>query len=159
MEKNRGTAGDYRCSNGEQLLNGRRRSAHPRPSMFFSLRVSVLQWCHVVGLRLVLLELRNLCFRIRQGRPYRTMGLVFEEVRLRVPPLCDCDSPRESNSYIAGIRTIRAARPWLTLVDYELFLQGWFQAERCLARTLGTAQHTKPQTLEPPQSNSATLQT
>jgi hypothetical protein len=34
--------------------------------------------------------------------------------------------------YIQGIRVLNMERPWLTLSDTELFLQGWFQAQRVL---------------------------
>jgi hypothetical protein len=152
-------AGDYICSSGERLSDGLRHSKHRQHPIRDALQEIALRWCRVAGLRLFLLELRNFRCRNRQQREYRKAGLVFEAVRQKVPSLFDCDSCRESNTYIAGIRALRAVRPWLTVVDCELFLQGWFQAERCSTRTLGTAQHTKAQTLEPPQSNSVTLQT
>jgi hypothetical protein len=118
--------------------------------MMAALRLSVLWWFRVVGLRLLQLELRSLRFRIQQQWKRRLDALYFEAVRETVPPLCACESPIESNSYIAGIRTLRVVRPWLTLYDYELFLQGWFQAEKCLSRIEDMESHIENRTLVPP---------
>jgi hypothetical protein len=133
------------------ILYGRplRSKYHPL-SMMAALRLSVLWWFRVVGLRLLQLELRSLRFRIQQQWKRRLDALYFEAVRETVPPLCACESPIESNSYIAGIRTLRVVRPWLTLYDYELFLQGWFQAEKCASRIGDTESHRECRTLVPP---------
>lgn len=142
-------ARDWQCSNGERPVNGRRYSAHRRHSIFSALRASVLWWCHTVGLRLVLLELRSLRIRILLQRQNGIGVLDFEAVRRSVPPICACDSPTENNTYIAGIRTLKADRPWMTLGDCELFLQGWFQAEYCRVRNEDTELNTSCRTLAP----------
>jgi hypothetical protein len=144
-------AGDYASSNGAQLLDGHYRSKCPAPPMWDVLRESVLRWCHEVGLRSVLLELRNLRYRIRQGRTYRKAGLML--MRQTIPQLYECDSRTESNSYIAGIRALKAGSPVADTCRLRIISARWFQAERYLTHSDGTVRHTKAQTPEPPRLN------
>src|ERR1035437_2541119 len=106
----------------------------------------VLAWYWRSGLRLVLLEIRSSRHRIRRGlktKLHRT-GLLFDPVYLSLPPLCGRDSCTETQPYILGIQALAKERPWLTLSDLELFLQAWFQAEKCALGTLGIESEIPP---------------
>ena len=104
-----------------------------------SLRATVLRWSQRAGLRLVLREFRSCHHRIRllQKSSAGTEGLLFEDLRrsLRLPT--SSDNCIERQPYILGIRTLEKDRPWTTLGDIELFLQGWFLAEQWYSRSLG----------------------
>lgn len=99
---------------------------HPA-SILESLRDRIGLWCHQVGLQLVLYESRSCLHRIRQVWKNRTV-LPFETVAGSLPTLDGSDSRIERQPYIVGIQALERERPWLSLGDCELFLQGWFQA-------------------------------
>jgi hypothetical protein len=102
-----------------------------------SLRHTVLSWSHAVGVRPVLLEIRN-CYHRIQLRRKIGHKLLFEEVRNSLPLLVsggDSASRIGRHSYIEGIQALQKERPWITLLDAELYLQGWFQAEWCLSHS------------------------
>ena len=107
----------------------------PRPASTLEvLRRRFLWWLSYRELRIVLREIRSLFHRIALER--RIAGyLHFEEVYRSVPrleALCDgSGNQTEQHSYIEGIQALSKERPWMTLADTELFLQGWFQAEKC----------------------------
>ena len=105
-----------------------------------SLRRRFLYWCHGRGLLLVLYELRSCYHRIRQGRESK-QTLALDKVRLSIPalPTFDGEGNRiDKYAYNEGIQALSKARPWLTLGDFELFLQGWLQAEKCICGTQDT---------------------
>ena len=115
------------------------RKESPRLSKWGSLRRSFLHWCHGHGVLSVLRESRSCYYRIWQGWKQK-QTLALDKVRLSVPvlPTFDVDGNRtDRHSYILGIRALERERPWLTLGDSELFLQGWFPAERCVLGNLG----------------------
>jgi len=112
--------------------DGCSRKLYHRASTLQPLRHILARWCQRVGLQLVLQESRSCYHRIRL-RSCRTSGsdtLLFSDLRRSLPPLCEADSSMRTQPYIAGIRTLERDRPYATLGDIELFLTGWFQAER-----------------------------
>jgi hypothetical protein len=101
-------------------------------SKWTSLRGSLLSWFHAVGVRPVLLEICSCYHRILLRRRIGSR-LAFEAVRRSIPLLSAIDdsaSQTGRHSYIQGIQALEKERPWLTLLDAELYLQGWFQAEK-----------------------------
>ena len=86
-------------------------------------------WFHGSGVRLVLREIRSCGHRIRREWKTRTV-LEFDAVSHSLPQLDVSDSRMAEQPYILGIQALQTPRPLLTLGDVELFLQGWFQAER-----------------------------
>jgi hypothetical protein len=123
--------GDYKsCTLGRGARSGapRRTRFHPA-SILGSLLGTAHLWCHRRGLALVLSESRSLLHRIR--RQWKTrMEIRFQEVQASVPDFVDYAFHNERQPYILGIRTLELSRPYLSAGDVELFLQGWFQAER-----------------------------
>lgn len=110
-------------------------------STWASLQGTVLSWFHAVGVRPVLLEICSCYHRILLRRKIGS-SLSPEAVRQSLPslaPRCDSASQIGGHSCIEGIQALSKERPWLTLADCELYLQGWFQAERCMLRTNTTA--------------------
>jgi hypothetical protein len=106
----------------------------PPTSILSSLRSTVLRSSPVRGLRLIVSQLRS-CYHSIQSQKKTGQILDFDCVRASLPPLSRDDDPAnriDRHSYIAGIRALERERPWLTLADYELFLQGWFQADACI---------------------------
>jgi hypothetical protein len=74
------------------------------------------------------------------------------------------DSQIEKRPYILGIQTLCKARPWMTMFDVELFLQGWFHAEAALGRNVDIESGIEfdpvdASVSQAAVSNSATLQT
>jgi hypothetical protein len=123
-----------------ELSHGRARKIYHPWSKFFVLRRFALAWYQRSVWRAVLLEIRGTHHRIRRllrTKLHRT-GLCFEPVYRSVPRLADYDSCTERQPYILGIQALAKDRPWMTLSDAELFLQGWFQAERCVLGIPGT---------------------
>lgn len=59
--------------------------------------------------------------------------LRFDAVRQCVPQVSCSDSRNEMQFCSRSIRSLEEARPYLTLSDEELLLQGWFQASRWYA--------------------------
>ena len=115
-----------------------------RVSTWASLRGTVLSWFHVVGVRPVLLEICSCYHRILLRRKIGS-SLSPEVVRLSLPspePDSGSASRSETQSCIQGIQALSKERPWLTLPDIELFLQGWFGAERCVQGNLDSRENT-----------------
>ena len=115
------------------------RSKFQLASILASLRESGLFWCRRGGLRLVRQEIDS-CYRrilwLRKIWPGRE-SLIFADIRESLPPIASGDSHTEKQPHILGIQALEKARPYLSLSDLELFLQGWFQAERWYAH-MGT---------------------
>jgi hypothetical protein len=122
-------AGNYRSGNlgPVELSDAPRRIRFHPASILESLLDRIGLWCHRVGLQLVLHESRSCLHRIRQVWKSRT-GIPFETVADSLPTLDGSDSRIERQPYIVGIQALERERPWLSLGDCELFLQGWFQA-------------------------------
>jgi hypothetical protein len=95
-----------------------------------------VDWSYAVGLQLVLSEGMSCWGRIRLRWQTRRDPLLWREVKARVPQIClgDSENQNESGVCSAGTQTLIDQRPWMSLGDIELFLQGWFQAQRCLYR-------------------------
>src|ERR1035438_3886770 len=113
-------------------------------STWASLRGTVLSWFPAVGVRPVLLEICSCYHRILLRRKIGS-SLSPETVRQSLPsPATGCDSASQigRHSCIQGIQALSKERPWLTLPDIELFLQGWFGAERCIRGTLDSRENT-----------------
>ena len=93
--------------------------------------------CPGFSVRLIAREIGSCYQRIRLSRKNKwdTSGLLFEQVRRSIPLCEDSSHSMESQSYIRHIRMLMQERPYLTLADVELFVQGWAQAEKCLCRT------------------------
>jgi hypothetical protein len=103
-------------------------------SKWRSLRDVLLQLAQRSGVRPLLLEFRSFYHRIgiraRLGE-----ALDFEQVRRSIGtrPVCaELHNQTERRAYIEGIENLSKGRPWITLGDAELFLQGWFRAELSL---------------------------
>lgn len=92
---------------------------------------------YAVGLQLVFQEGRSCWGRIRHGWRTRCDPLLWQEVKARVPQIAfdDYGNQNENSLCSAGTQALIEKRPWMSLADIELFLQGWFQAQRCLCRT------------------------
>jgi len=101
-------------------------------SMMASLRKAVPSWCRRFALLSVPREMRSLYHRIALQKRTGPI-LMYQSVRQSLPHLELCDQPAEPPcSY--GIRALAKARPWLTIADCEIFLQGWFQSEQYRTR-------------------------
>lgn len=93
-------------------------------------------WYHYSLPRLVLIELRSAYHRILSSR-CRRMALNYAEVR-RSLPLVPCSDSRNEMQFCSDcIRKLSAERPYLTLADCRLFVEGFFLSERWYAH-LGT---------------------
>ena len=83
-------------------------------------------------LRLVLRGLRSCYHRIQFER--RLSGTLRDDAVRQSVPLVPCsDSRNEMQFCTRSIQSLEQARPYMTLADAELFLQGWFQASRWYA--------------------------
>lgn len=83
-------------------------------------------------LRLVLRGVCSCYQRIRFERSIR--GTLRDDAVRRSVPLLPCsDSRNEMQFCTRSIQSLEQARPYMTLADAELFLQGWFQAARWYA--------------------------
>src|SRR5207253_8359269 len=80
-------------------------------------------------LRQVLLETRSLVQRISWSR-YKRTALNFAEVRRSLLQVSCSGSRNELQYCIAGIQKLSEERPYLTLSDYRLFVEGFFLAEK-----------------------------
>lgn len=101
-------------------------------SMMASLRKSVLSWCRRFALLSVPREMCSFYHRIALQKRTGPI-LMYRDVRQSLRHLELCDQPAEPPcSY--GIRALAKDRPWLTIADCELFLQGWFQSEQYRTR-------------------------
>jgi hypothetical protein len=132
--------GEFYIFGAEGQSGDHARSRFHPASIVASQRSIVLRWCQDRGVLLILREIRS-CYRCIQLRRRTGRVLSFEAVRQSVPPLRKCDDSAnriDRHSYIAGIQALERERPWLTLSDVELFLQGWFQADRCMSGNVDT---------------------
>jgi hypothetical protein len=101
----------------------------PKRSKLAFLCEWILRWYRDSLLRLVLRACRSCYHRIRFER--RVSGsLVLDEVRQSIPQVACGDSRNEMQFCTRSIQSLEQGRPYLTLADAELFLQGWFQADR-----------------------------
>jgi hypothetical protein len=83
-------------------------------------------------LRLVLRGLCSCYHRMRFERSLR--GTLRDDAVRRSVPLVPCsDSRNEMQFCTRSIQSLERVRPYMTLADGELFLQGWFQAARWYA--------------------------
>ena len=83
-------------------------------------------------LRLVLRGLCSYHHRIRFERSIRGT-LIFDGVRQSIPQV-PCSGNRNEMQFCSrSIQSLERVRPYMTLADGELFLQGWFQAARWYA--------------------------
>jgi hypothetical protein len=103
-----------------------------RHSRFSSLREGILRWYRGSLLRLVLRGLRSSYHRIQFERSINGT-LRFAAVRQSVPQVRCSDSRKEMQFCSRSIQSLEQDRPYPTLGDAELFLQGWFQAARWYA--------------------------
>lgn len=100
------------------------------------LRETLRWWDWGSGLRSLAREIGSCYQRIRLTRKNKWGdGLLFDRVCQSLPPLPECGDLAGTQSCIAGIQKLEESRPYLTTADVELFLQGWFQAERSFRRT------------------------
>lgn len=84
---------------------------------------------------LLRLALRGLCsyyHRIRFERSIRGT-LRFDAVRQSIPRVPCSGSRNEMQFCTRSIQSLEQVRPYMTLADAEVFLQGWFQASRWYA--------------------------
>ena len=97
--------------------------------VYVVLRGTVCQWFHFSILRQVLLETRSVAHRISWSRCRRT-ALNFAEVRRSVPQVPCSGSRNEMQYCTASIQRLSQERPYPTLSDYRLFVEGFFLAEK-----------------------------
>ena len=102
-------------------------------SMFAVLAERILRSYRGSLLRLALRGLCSYYHRIRFERSIRGT-LRFDVVRRCVPRVPCSDSRNEMQFCSRSIQSLERVRPYMTLADTELFLQGWFQAARWYAR-------------------------
>ena len=103
---------------------------------FGPLSESVQGWYHYSLLRLILRESRSAYYRILSSRCRRT-ALNFAEVRQATPQVPCSDSRNEMQFCTASIQKLSAERPYLTIADCRLFVEGFFLAAKWYAH-LGT---------------------
>jgi hypothetical protein len=101
-------------------------------SMFSSLAELILHSYRGSLLRLTLRGLRSCYHRIRFERSIRGT-LRFDVVRRCVPQVPCSDSRNELQFCSRSIQSLEQVRPYMTIADAEVFLQGWFQAVRWYA--------------------------
>jgi hypothetical protein len=94
----------------------------------------VLRSFHFSILRQVLLETRSLIHRISWSRCRRT-ALDFAEVRQSLPQVSCSRSRNETQYCTASIEKLSEERPYLTLSDYRLLVEGFFLAEKWFLHT------------------------
>src|SRR5438128_1239114 len=112
--------------------DGRSRTKCRLGSIWGTPRRLALAWFRNHGWLLALSELCSCYRRIRLGRKKQldTAGLVFAQVLASVPPLIFPRNCSETLAYTLSIQILERERPYLTVTDYELFAQAWFQAAR-----------------------------
>jgi len=100
-----------------------------------------------VGLQIILSEGRSCLGRIQLRWKTRRDPLLYQEVRRSCPVLVlNADESRiEMNPYTRGIETLNENRPWLSLGDIEIYLQGWFAAQAVLCRNVNSEHQTTEQ--------------
>jgi hypothetical protein len=104
----------------------------PRHPMFSVLAGRIQRFYRGSLLRLVLRALGSCYHRIRFERSLR--GTLRDDAVRRSVPLVPCsDSRNEMQFCTRSIQSLERVRPYMTLADGELFLQGWFQAARWYA--------------------------
>jgi hypothetical protein len=146
----------------EAQFDGRPRIRFHRVPTLSFLRGTVLSWFHAVGVLPVLCEIRSCYQRILLRRRIGS-SLSPQGVRQSLLPIgTTSDSPNqiETPPYIRGIQALSRERPWLTLPDIELFLQGWLRAEVCANGNAGTAKCTSAALMDsqlPPSQDSSSV--
>ena len=100
-------------------------------------------WYHSSLLRLALRESRSAYYRISSSR-YRRTVLNYAEVRRSLPQVSCSDSRNEMQFCSASIRRLSEDRPYLTLADMRLVVEGFFLAAKWYAH-LGTLCHSEQQ--------------
>src|SRR5258708_26246401 len=99
------------------------------PPIFSSLDETILRSYLGSLLRLALRGLRSCYHRIRLERSIRGT-LKFDAVRQSIPKVPCSGSRNEMQFCTRSIQSLEQVRPYMSLADAELFLQGWFQAAR-----------------------------
>jgi hypothetical protein len=117
--------------------DARYRSRFHHPTMRQTLARHLRYWFHTLGLQIVLTEGISCLGRIRLQWQTRRDPLLYRKVMECVPPLflSGDDSRNENYACTLGIQALENQRPWMSLGDIELYLQGWFQAQRFPCRT------------------------
>lgn len=105
------------------------------------LLASLRLWFHFSLLRSVLCQLRSCYYCILMTRRL-CCALNFEKVRQSLPRVPCSDSHNEMQFCTASIQSLQAVRPYLTIADVELFLQGWFLSEQWF-RHMGSESHSE----------------
>jgi hypothetical protein len=93
----------------------------------------VLDWYHFSLLRQVLREIRNMLHRISLPRCRRTV-LDFADVDRSLPDVLLDDSENQMQFCTACIQKLSEERPYLTLEDMRLVVEGFLLAERWFLR-------------------------
>ena len=135
----------------EERFDGRARIRFHRLSKRSFLLGTALSWLHAVGVLPILCEIRSCYRRILLRRKIGSL-LSPEAVRRSIPPMgLSSGSPSRIGTQICieGIQALSKERPWLTLPDIELFLQGWFRAEGCVRGNVGIAEGTLEPSFSP----------
>lgn len=131
------------CATGDRANTQRQQGSTWR----LRLRAGLLSYRYA-GWPIVRSELHSCLHRIGLRWKTKSSVLLFEAVAESCPSLelSDHDSQIEMRPYIRGIQALCEDRPWMSLGDIELYLQGWFQAQR----VLHGMKDTEPQSAERP---------
>src|SRR6266446_2499233 len=113
------------------------RTLSQKRPMFSSLAEKILRSYRGSLLRLALRGVRSCYHRIRLERSIRGT-LKFDAVRRSIPQVPCSGSRNEMQFCTRSIQSLEQVRPYMSLADAELFLQGWFQAARWYAQ-MGSA--------------------
>ncbi len=114
---------------GDRMPDTRFRTLRQRDSNLSPLREWIPQWYRRSLLRVVLRGLCSCYHRMAFERSLR--GTLRDDAVRRSVPLVPCsDSRNEMQFCTRSIQSLEQVRPYTTLADVELFLQGWFQAAR-----------------------------
>jgi hypothetical protein len=95
---------------------------------------AVLDWYHFSLLRQVLRESRNAVYRIFLPRCRWTV-LNFADVEQSLPDVSLEDSQNQMQFCTASIQKLSEERPYLTLVDMRLVVEGFLLADKWFLRT------------------------
>src|SRR5450631_1571664 len=108
------------------------RTLSQKRSIFSSLAQWILGSYRGSLLRLALRGLSSYCHRMDFERSLRGT-LRFDVVRQSIPQVPCSGSRNEMQFCTRSIQSLERVRPYMSLADAELFLQGWFQASRWYA--------------------------
>lgn len=114
-----------------------------------ALRALVGEWFHHSLLRSVLRHMRSCYHSILLSRRLRN-AVDFESVRRSLPEVSCSNSRNEMQFCTASIKSLIQARPYLTLADVELFLQGWFLSEKWFRHMSSESHIGQPGSQNPP---------